>query len=139
MQTVWIMFCQLPKKLADQDLHCLPSSLCYFDCQILFDNSIALNGYFYSKFCVKRPLSKRPKTGAQTNRLMQVKSIAECSKGSILQNFRPSLSYHFSLRSLFCLFLSGLYTQVLLNLLFHLASKQVFNLIPAILRAAEHQ
>ena len=28
---------------------------------------------------------------------MQVKSIAECSKGSILQYFRPSLSYHFSL------------------------------------------
>ena len=27
-------------------------------------------------------------------RLMQVKRIAECSKGSILQYFRPSLSYH---------------------------------------------
>ena len=36
---------------------------------------------------------------------MQVKSIAECSKGSILQYFRPSLSYHLSLRPLFCLFL----------------------------------
>ena len=35
---------------------------------------------------------------------MQVKSIAECSKGSILQYFRPSLMYHLSLRSLFCLF-----------------------------------
>ena len=34
---------------------------------------------------------------------MQVKSIAECSKGSSLQYFRPSLSYHFALRSLFCL------------------------------------
>ena len=33
---------------------------------------------------------------------MQVKSIAECSKGSILQYFRPS-SYHLSLKSLFCL------------------------------------
>ena len=29
------------------------------------------------------------------------------SKGSILQYFRPSLSYHLSLRSLYCLFLSG--------------------------------
>ena len=29
-------------------------------------------------------------------RLMQVKSIAECSKGSILQYFRPSLTYHLS-------------------------------------------
>ena len=27
-------------------------------------------------------------------RLMQVKSIADCSKGSILQYFRPSLCYH---------------------------------------------
>ena len=49
-------------------------------------------------------------------RLMQVKSIAECSKGSILQYFRPSLSYHLSLRSLFCLFLSGPLRQVLLYL-----------------------
>ena len=47
---------------------------------------------------------------------MQVKSIAECSKGSILQYFRPSLSYHLSLRSLFYIFLSGRFTQVLLYL-----------------------
>ena len=47
---------------------------------------------------------------------MQVKSIAECSKGSIPQFFRPSLSYHLSLRSLFCLLLSGCFTQVLLNI-----------------------
>ena len=46
--------------------------------------------------------------------LMQVESIAECSKGSILQYFRPSLSYYLSLRSLFCLFLSGRLRQVLL-------------------------
>ena len=69
----------------------------------------------YSKTCVKRPLSKRPKIGFKTNYcLMQVKSIAECSKGSILQYFRASFSYHLSLRSLFCLFLSGRFTQVLL-------------------------
>ena len=30
-----------------------------------------------------------------TYRLLQAKSIAECSKGSILQCFRPSFSYHF--------------------------------------------
>ena len=30
---------------------------------------------------------------------MQVKSIAECSKGSILQYYRPSLSYQLSLSS----------------------------------------
>ena len=48
---------------------------------------------------------------------MQVKSITKCSKGSILQYFWPSLSYHLSLRSLFCHFLSGCFTQVLLYLL----------------------
>ena len=35
---------------------------------------------------------------------MQVKSIAECSPWRILQYFRPSLSYHLSLRSLFFIF-----------------------------------
>ena len=45
---------------------------------------------------------------------MQVKSIAECSKGSILQYFRPSLGCRFPLRPLFCLFLSGRLRQVLL-------------------------
>ena len=69
----------------------------------------------YSKTCVKRLLSKRQKIVFQDQFcLMQVKSIAECSKGSILQYFWPSLSYHLSLRSLFCLFLSGCFTQVLL-------------------------
>ena len=38
-------------------------------------------------------------------RLMQVKSIAEFSKGVILQYFRLSLSYQLSLRPLFCLFI----------------------------------
>ena len=38
---------------------------------------------------------------------MKVKRIEECSKGNILQCVRPSLSYHLSLRSLFCLILSG--------------------------------
>ena len=36
--------------------------------------------------------------------LMQVKSIAESSKGSILQYFPPSLSYHLSLRSFLSIF-----------------------------------
>ena len=58
---------------------------------------------------------RRPKMGFKTDyRLMQVKSIAECSKGSILQYFRPSLSYHLSLRFLLCLFLNGRLRQVLL-------------------------
>ena len=68
----------------------------------------------YSKTCVKRPLSKRQKTGFQDQCLMQVKSIAECNKGSIRQYFRPSFSYHSSLRS-FCQLLSGHFTQVLVH------------------------
>ena len=45
---------------------------------------------------------------------MQVKSIAELLQESILQYFRPSLSYHLSLRPLLCLFLSNRLRQVLL-------------------------
>ena len=69
----------------------------------------------YSKTCVKRPLSKRQKIGFPDQLSLNAgQSIAKCSKGSILQYFRPSLSYQLSLRSLFCLFLSGPLTQVLL-------------------------
>ena len=59
--------------------------------------------------------SQKDKLVFKTNyHLMQVKSIAECCKGSILQYFPPSLSYHLSIKCLFCLFLSGRFTQVLL-------------------------
>ena len=69
----------------------------------------------YSKTWVKRPLSKGPKLDFKPNyRLMQVKCIAKRSKWSILQTLRPSFSYHLSLSSLFCLFLSGRFTQDLL-------------------------
>ena len=43
---------------------------------------------------------------------MQIKSIADCS--SIQLYIRPSLSHQLLLQFLFCLFLSGLFTQVLL-------------------------
>ena len=78
----------------------------------------------YSKTCIKNSHPQKvQKFVFKTNyRLMQVKSIAECSKWSILLYFRPSLSYHLSLRSLFCLFwpLSkrpkiGFQDQLLLN------------------------
>ena len=46
--------------------------------------------------------------------LMQVKSIAECSKGSILQYFRPSLRYHLSLGPLFFSILSDRLRQGLM-------------------------
>ena len=65
----------------------------------------------YSKTCVKRPLSKRPKIGFKTSyHLMLVKSIAECSKESILQYLRPSLSYHLSLRFVLSIFERPFYT-----------------------------
>ena len=47
---------------------------------------------FYSKTCVNDNSQKDRKLVFKTNYcLMQVKSIAECSEGSILQYFRPSL------------------------------------------------
>ena len=46
-----------------------------------------------AEYAVKPVLSDHSKK--KTNyRLMQVKSIAECSKGSIRQYFRPAISYH---------------------------------------------
>ena len=51
--------------------------------------------------------------------LMQVKSIAECSKGSILQYFRPSLSYSLLFRSLLCLFLSDCLTGSDFDVILH--------------------
>ena len=62
----------------------------------------------YSKTCVKWPLSKGPKIGFQDQL-----SLNEGQKyWYCLQYFRPSVSYHLSLRSVFCLFLSGRFTQV---------------------------
>ena len=71
---------------------------------------------------------------------MQVKSIAECSKGSILQYFRLSLSYHSSLISLFCQFFRSRFTQVLLYM-----EKIKFSLemskfhLPCSLRPSRHE
>ena len=65
-----------------------------------FKNNFAYAVYKYSKTCVKRPLSRRPEMVFKTDyHLMQVKSIAECSKGSILQYFRPSLMYQLSFKT----------------------------------------
>ena len=123
-------FCNTFALLSLRSLFCLFLSGCFRQVllYVLFycidqDNN-------YSKPCIKRPLSKSPKLVFKINyRLMQVKSIAECSKGSILQYFRPnesllqyfrpSFSYHLSLRYLFYLFLSGRFRQVLLYVLFY--------------------
>ena len=58
--------------------------------------------------CVKRPLKK-------TENWFSRPIIANAGqKYYRMQYLRPSLSYHLPLRSLFCLFLSGRFTQVLL-------------------------
>ena len=68
---------------------------------------------FYKRlYQVKPVLSGHLKRFKTDYRLMKVKSIAEC----ILQYFRPSLSCYLSVRSLFCLFLSGHLRQVLLEI-----------------------
>ena len=74
--------------------------------------NLEVGSFALSKTCVKRPSQHDRKLVLKTNYcLMQViqVSIAECSKGNILQYFRPSIGYHFSLRSLFCLILSALH------------------------------
>ena len=43
--------------------------------------------YMYSKMCVKQPLKTASVILMTTGSLMKVESIAECSKGSILQYF----------------------------------------------------
>ena len=75
------------------------------------------HSYIRSEVSTVKPVisgqsKRRPKLVFKTDyRSMHFKSIAECSKRSILQYFQPSLSYHLSL---FCLFLSGHLRQVLL-------------------------
>ena len=71
------------------------------DIAFRFDQKLFL--FLDRKHTVKPAFSshskRRPKLVFKTEyRLMQVKSIAECSKGSILQYFRPSLGYHLSFR-----------------------------------------
>ena len=71
--------------------------------------------HLHSKTCQKRPLSKRPKIGFQDQLSHNAgQKYCRMAKGSILQYFRPSLSYHLSLRSMFWLFLSGHLRQVLM-------------------------
>ena len=89
------------------------------DCQLDMLKTGKHNGHMAidkqnSRTCVKLPLAKRPKIGFQDQLSLKVGQITECSKGSILQYFRPSISYHSSLRSLFGLILSEHFTQVLL-------------------------
>ena len=70
----------------------------------------------YSKTCVKQPLSKRPKNWFFQDQIKLNAGQKYCRKlhGEHSAILLPSVRYHLSLRSLFCLFLSDRFTQVLL-------------------------
>ena len=71
--------------------------------------------YMYSKTCLKRPLKTNTKIGFQDRLPLNAgQKYCRMLQESMLQYFRPSLSYHLSLRPLFCQFLSGRLRQVLL-------------------------
>ena len=83
-------------------------------------NSTSTFNVIYSKTCLKQPLKSRPKIVFQTQLSLNA-GQKYCRMLPLLQEehseyFRPSLSYHLSLRSLFCLFLIGRLRQVLLYL-----------------------
>ena len=62
---------------------------------------------------------RRPKIGFQYRLSLNAGQKYCRMLESILQYFRPTLSYHLSLRPLFCLFLSGRLRQVLLYLVLY--------------------
>ena len=76
------------------------------------------NNMIYSKTCLKWPLKKRSKIDFQDRLSLNAgRKYCRMLQKSILQYFRPALSYHLSLRSLFCLCLSGRFRQVILYVL----------------------
>ena len=78
---------------------------------------LLIHCYIYSKTCLKRPLKKKTKNDFQDRLLLNAgQKYCRMLEESILPYFRPSLSYHLSLRSLFCPFLNGRLRQVLLYL-----------------------
>ena len=77
---------------------------------------------------------RRPKIGFQDRLSLNAgQKYCRLLQRSILQSFRPSLSYHLSLRPLFCLFLSGCSRQVLLYFVID-TLKQTYKWTPDILQ-----
>ena len=69
----------------------------------------------YSNACVKRPLSKRPKIGFQDQLSLIVgQKYCRMLQGEHSAILSTLIKLPFIIRSLFCLFLSGSFTQVLL-------------------------
>ena len=78
--------------------------------------------FVYSKACLKQPLKEDQKLFFKTKyRLMQVRSIAECSKRAFCNTF----DLHKVICPLFCLVLSGCLSQVLLYM-YHFESDTVW-------------
>ena len=74
---------------------------------------------------------RRPKIGFQDRLSLNAgQKYCRMLKQSILQYFRPSLSYHLSLRPLICLFLSGCLRQVLLYLVTYLTIGKNCSIVP---------
>ena len=72
---------------------------------------------------------RRPKIGFQDQLLLNAgQTYCRMLQESNLQYFRPSLSFHLSLSSLFCLFLSGCLRQVLLYRYMRRSLKFVINM-----------
>ena len=75
----------------------------------------SIQNLMYSKTCLKQPLKKKTKIGFKDRISLNAgQKYCRMRQESILQYFPPSFSYHLSLIPLFCLFLSGRFTQVLL-------------------------
>ena len=91
----------------------------------------------YSETCVKRPLSKKTKIVFQDQ--LSLNAGQKYCKMSILQYLRPPCSYQLSLRYLFCLFLSGHFTQVLLYMVVQESIKKTILRSIAMSIAAYHR
>ena len=73
----------------------------------------AIQILLYSTTCLKQPLKKRTNIGFQERFSLNAgQKYCRMLQESILQYFRPSLSYHLSLIPLSCLFVRGCLRQV---------------------------
>ena len=82
---------------------CTGFIICTFHVVVYFNMHIG-------KTCAKRPLSKRKCCFQDQLSLNAGQKYCRMLQESILQYIRPTLSYHLSLRSLVCLFLSCRFT-----------------------------
>ena len=73
--------------------------------------------YWVLKRTISPQIGFQDQLSLNASQMLQGEYSAILLKGSILQYFPSSLSYGLSLRSLFCLFLSGCFTQVILYLI----------------------